>query len=41
MCIRDRWQRIGWLLGLVAGGVLVYAAAMVAMGFRPRELREH
>ena len=35
------WQRIGWLLGLVAGGVLVYAAAMVAMGFRPRELREH
>jgi len=35
------WQRIGWLLGLVAGGVLVYALAMVAMGFRPRELREH
>ena len=31
-----------WLgIAMIAGGVLVYAAAMVAMGFRPRELREH
>ncbi len=35
------WQRIGWLIALVATGVLVYAVAMVTMGFRPRELREH
>ncbi len=33
--------RLCWLLGLVGGGAGVYAVAMVAMGFRPRELREH
>lgn len=35
------WQRVGWLIALVATGVVVYAGTMVAMGFRPRELREH
>ena len=35
------WQRLGWLVALVATGVVVYAGTMVAMGFRPRELREH
>lgn len=35
------WQRVGWLVALVTTGVVVYAVAMVAMGFRPRELREH
>lgn len=35
------WQRIGWLAALVGGGALVYAGAMLAMGFRLREFREH
>ncbi len=30
--------RVVWLLGLVILGVAVYVAAMLAMGFRPREL---
>jgi len=30
-----------WLGALVGGGVLVYLAAMVLMGFRWRDLREH
>jgi putative peptidoglycan lipid II flippase len=34
-------QRLLWLFGLVGVGVAVYALAMVAQGFRPRELREH
>lgn len=33
--------RIVWLIVLVGGGVATYALAMVALGFRPRELREH
>ena len=34
-------QRVLWLGALVAAGVGAYGIAMVAMGFRPRELREH
>jgi len=34
-------QRVVWLALYVAGGAGVYGAAMLAMGFRPRELREH
>lgn len=37
----DKWHRIGGLLGLVAAGGATYALAQVALGFRPRELREH
>jgi len=33
--------RIGWLGALVVGGGLVYAASMFALGFRPRDFREH
>lgn len=35
-----KWLRIGWLGALVGGGALVYAVAMLALGFRPREFRE-
>jgi putative peptidoglycan lipid II flippase len=34
-------SRILWLGLLVTGGVAVYGLAMLVMGFRPRELREH
>jgi len=34
-------RRIVWLAVLVGGGVFVYLLALVAMGFRPRDLREH
>ena len=34
-------SRILWLAVLVAGGVAVYGLAMLVMGFRLRELREH
>jgi putative peptidoglycan lipid II flippase len=34
-------SRIAWLGLLVAGGVAVYCLAMLVMGFRLRELREH
>ena len=34
-------QRIAWLALLVVGGMVVYLAAMLAVGFRPRDLREH
>jgi putative peptidoglycan lipid II flippase len=34
-------QRIAWLALLVVGGIVVYLAAMLAVGFRPRDLREH
>ena len=37
----DKWQRIGWLGALVGGGALVYAVAMLVLGFRPRDFREH
>lgn len=37
----DKWQRVGWLSMLVAGGALAYAAALLALGFRPRDLRDH
>lgn len=33
--------RIVWLLGLVGSGAATYALAMFALGFRPRQLREH
>lgn len=33
--------RMLWLGALVAAGVGAYSLAMLAMGFRPRELREH
>jgi putative peptidoglycan lipid II flippase len=33
--------RIGWLLALVAAGGVAYAIALLAMGWRLRELREH
>ena len=35
------WPRVMWLAFLVAGGAAVYFAAMLAMGFRLRDLREH
>jgi putative peptidoglycan lipid II flippase len=34
-------QRIAWLLGLVAAGVVAYGATLFAMGWRLRELRGH
>lgn len=34
----DKWQRIGSLALLVGGGGLTYLLAMLAMGFRPRDL---
>ena len=34
-------QRVIWLLGLVGAGGAAYAAVLVAMGWRIRELREH
>ncbi|MEP6633171.1 MAG: murein biosynthesis integral membrane protein MurJ [Luteimonas sp.] len=34
-------QRIVWLLSLVGAGAVAYALALVGMGWRPRELREH
>lgn len=37
----DKWQRIGWLGALVGGGALVYAVAMLLLGFRLRDFREH
>ena len=35
------WSRVWWLAALVAGGGLAYALAMLALGFRPRDFREH
>jgi putative peptidoglycan lipid II flippase len=37
----DKWHRIGGLLGLVAAGGVTYGVVQVALGFRPRDLREH
>ena len=36
-----KWERIGYLALLVGGGGAVYLAALLALGFRPRDLREH
>lgn len=36
-----RRERIVGLVALVGGGGMVYAAALLALGFRPRDLREH
>lgn len=36
-----KWERIGYLAVLVGGGVSVYLLALLALGFRPRDLREH
>ena len=35
------WTRVWWLAALVAGGAAVYGVAMLALGFRPRDFREH
>jgi putative peptidoglycan lipid II flippase len=35
------WTRVWWLAGLVGGGALAYALAMLALGFRLRDFREH
>ncbi len=39
--VMDKWHRIGGLMLLVGGGGATYAVAMLAMGFRPRDLRGH
>lgn len=39
--VADKWQRIGWLATLVFGGAAVYGLSMLALGFRPRDFREH
>ena len=36
----DKWQRIGWLVVLVGSGGLTYVVAQLALGLRPRHLRE-
>jgi putative peptidoglycan lipid II flippase len=36
-----QWARVGYLAVLVGGGGLVYLLALLALGFRPRDLREH
>ncbi|MBB4592913.1 putative peptidoglycan lipid II flippase [Xanthomonas arboricola] len=36
----DKWQRIGWLAVLVGSGGLTYVVAQLALGLRPRDLRE-
>jgi putative peptidoglycan lipid II flippase len=35
------WTRAGWLALLVAAGIVAYAMAWIALGFRPSDLREH
>ena len=37
----DKWQRASALAVLVGGGGASYLLAMIAMGFRPRDLRGH
>lgn len=39
--VMDKWHRIGWLAALVCGGGAVYLIGLVALGFRPHDLREH
>ena len=36
-----KWTRMGWLGLLVGGGAATYALALLALGFRPRDFREH
>jgi putative peptidoglycan lipid II flippase len=36
-----KWERIGYLAMLVGGGGAIYLAALLGLGFRPRDLREH
>lgn len=36
-----KWQRAGWLACLVCGGGAAYVSVLLALGFRPRDLREH
>ena len=36
-----KWQRITWLSALVGGGAVSYAMAMLLLGFRLRDFREH
>jgi putative peptidoglycan lipid II flippase len=36
-----KWERIGYLAALVGGGGAVYLAALLGLGFRARDLREH
>jgi putative peptidoglycan lipid II flippase len=33
------WARVGWVLLICAAGAATYGAALLAVGFRPRELR--
>lgn len=35
------WQRVLYLTALVAGGAAVYVSSLLALGFRPRDLRDH
>ncbi|HEY0335413.1 MAG TPA: murein biosynthesis integral membrane protein MurJ [Stenotrophomonas sp.] len=37
----DKWHRIGGLSLLVGSGGATYLLALLALGFRPRDLREH
>jgi len=37
----DKWQRASALAVLVGSGGAAYLLAMIAMGFRPRDLRGH
>jgi putative peptidoglycan lipid II flippase len=39
--VMEKWHRIGGLALLVGAGGLTYLVALVALGFRPRDLREH
>jgi len=39
--VMGKWQRAGGLACLVVGGGMVYLLALLALGFRPRDLREH
>ncbi|WP_407910037.1 murein biosynthesis integral membrane protein MurJ [Lysobacter claricitrinus] len=39
--LASRNHRIAGLAALVAGGAVVYGVSLLAMGFRPRDLREH
>lgn len=35
----DVWQRVLWLTGIVVAGLAIYAAALLALGMRVRDLR--
>ena len=35
------WIRVGWVLLICAAGAASYGVALLAVGFRPRELRHH